>query len=275
FVMSDIHGDYWAYTNLLSQEGVISAIPLAPVLPGVQYAPCTAGQADCDSAHGALGIWNAGNNVMVVVGDLINKGPESVDVIRLTMALQQSAAAAGGHVVVTLGNHEAEFLGDQGGTGSKAADNTSAAVHGLDPELAALFNGSWLGYVFNDGDADGDDTGLAGAQFTPALTASGNNDVGAWIHALPFAARVNDFFFVHGGNTHGRSIDEIRLNVQSTLDSRGWTGKDGALTTDATSTQYSSSLVYDPSNTTAQPFLAGQGSMLEARLQKSPLKTQW
>lgn len=262
FVMSDIHGDYTAYTNMLYWAGVISAIPVPPVNPNVDHV---------QDAHGALGIWNAGDAVMVIVGDLINKGPDSVDVIRLTMALQASAAAAGGHVVATLGNHEAEFLGDQGAAApvaSKAfdglaADGTVAAtynpvIHGMDPELRFLFQSNFLGQDLPDP--------LDGVTFTPAGTAAGNNDVGAFIHGLPFAARVNDWFFVHGGKTGGQTIDQIRLDVQSKLDSRGWTGKDGALTTDPSSALYPASLVFDN---------GAAGTMLEARLAKTPAKVQW
>jgi hypothetical protein len=41
---------------------------------------------------------------------MIDKYTDSLDVIALFRALQQSATAAGGRVIVTLGNHEAEFL---------------------------------------------------------------------------------------------------------------------------------------------------------------------
>lgn len=63
-------------------------------------------------------------------GDLIDKGPSSVEVIKLLMALQIAATKTGGRVVVTLGNHEAEFLVDP--NNAKASGPA-----GIDPELAA------------------------------------------------------------------------------------------------------------------------------------------
>jgi hypothetical protein len=41
---------------------------------------------------------------------MIDKGPDAPDVVRFLSALQTSAASAGGRVIVTMGNHEAEFL---------------------------------------------------------------------------------------------------------------------------------------------------------------------
>lgn len=56
--------------------------------------------------------WIAGKTLLVVVGDSIDKGPKSVEALDLWIDLQSQAADAGGLVVHTLGNHEAEFLAD-------------------------------------------------------------------------------------------------------------------------------------------------------------------
>lgn len=213
WAMSDVHGDYAAYTRLLTGAGLIAGVPASPDL--VQ--------------------WTGGKAVFVIVGDLIDKGPDSHDVVRLTAALQASAAAAGGRVVVTLGNHEAEFLGNP-------ENSKAAAADGLDPELAAL--------------------GL-----TPEDTAAGNNELGAFLRDLPVAARVNDWFFVHAGKTGGRSVSQLRLDLQTALDSRGFSGAFGS-TTDPTS------LVYDSRD--AAVDLGQGGTLLEARLNATtPPTAQW
>ncbi len=56
--------------------------------------------------------WRGSNTLVVVVGDSIDKGPDSVNVLDFWMALIPQARAAGGEIVHLLGNHEAEFLAD-------------------------------------------------------------------------------------------------------------------------------------------------------------------
>ena len=52
-----------------------------------------------------------GDAVLVQTGDMIDKGPHSVDVVRLLIALHESARRSGGQIIVTMGNHEAKFPG--------------------------------------------------------------------------------------------------------------------------------------------------------------------
>lgn len=188
WVVSDVHGDYQALTKLLAGARVMSAAPASP-----------------QSA-----VWTAGTANLIVVGDLIDKGPDAPDVVRLLIALQTSAAAAGGRVVVTMGNHEAEFLADPSNSKASGAD-------GIDGELQT----------------DG---------LTPAATAAGDNDVGSFIRNLPIAARVGAWFFAHAGNTGGKTIAQLRADLQGGIDSAGF----GA------------------------PILAAPDSILEARLSSSP-----
>lgn len=90
--VSDVHGMYDALVPMLRAANVIDA-------------------------HQR---WSAGATLLVVVGDSIDKGPKSIEVLDLWMALASEAKAAGGQVVHLLGNHEAEFLADPGN--GKAAE---------------------------------------------------------------------------------------------------------------------------------------------------------
>ncbi len=191
WVMSDVHGDYQAFTTLLTAGGLLAGAP--------------------DVAANAQ--WKGGRAVLVIVGDLIDKGPDAPDVVRLAAALQASAQKAGGRVIVTMGNHEAEFLADPENSKATKSD-------GFDPELTA----------------DG---------LSPDQTAAGGNDIGYFIRNLPFAARVNDWFFAHAGKTDGKTISALSSDLQSGVDSAGF----GA------------------------PVLSGTDSMLEARL--SGTGSQW
>lgn len=60
--------------------------------------------------------WIAGKTLLIIIGDSINKGPDSVETIDLWMALSEQAPVHGGRVIHLLGNHEAEFLADPKGS---------------------------------------------------------------------------------------------------------------------------------------------------------------
>ncbi len=126
----------------------------------------------------ASGKWIARKSVLVITGDTIDKGPEQVKTISYIRALQLDAAAAGGRVVLTLGNHEAEFLADP--KGKKTAEFAEA---------------------------------LQSKGMKPKDVADCGGDLGKFLCSLPVAVRVNDWFFSHGGHTAGRSIREINEAV--------------------------------------------------------------
>ncbi|MGO8998065.1 MAG: hypothetical protein ACLQVI_32500 [Polyangiaceae bacterium] len=141
------------------------------------------------------------------------RSPDAPDLLNLIMALQTSAAAAGGRVVVTTGNHEVEFLANP--------ENSSATgANGLDSQLAA--------------DGIGVDA-----------TAAGDDPIGVWLRQLPVAARVDDWVFVHAGNTGGATIAQLNSMLESGVDSSSYGAN----------------------------VLIGADSMLEARLSGSP--PQW
>src|ERR1700676_4363699 len=57
--------------------------------------------------------WTGGKTTFVQVGDQIDRGPKSREVMDLMMALEKEASQAGGRVVSLLGNHEVmNIMGD-------------------------------------------------------------------------------------------------------------------------------------------------------------------
>ena len=57
--------------------------------------------------------WSAGDTHLVIVGDILDRGPKSRDAMDLLMRLEGEASAAGGNVQVLIGNHESmNMIGD-------------------------------------------------------------------------------------------------------------------------------------------------------------------
>ena len=83
--ISDIHGAYDAMVETLKNVGVIDD----------QLA------------------WAGGTARLVIVGDILDRGPRSRDVMDLLMRLEDESQAAGGYVHVLIGNHESmNMIGD-------------------------------------------------------------------------------------------------------------------------------------------------------------------
>jgi hypothetical protein len=131
--------------------------------------------------------WLAGTATLVCTGDLIDKWVQALDVIAYLAALRTAAAGAGGRVIVTMGNHEAAFL----------ADPTNPKVVDFVGELQA-------------------------AGLVPAEVAAGHGPVGTFLRDLPFAARVNDWFFVHAGNTGGENLTQLETDMVAGVDAAGF-----------------------------------------------------
>jgi hypothetical protein len=174
FAIGDPHSDSIRLTNAMRSAGIVDT-----------------------SAH-----WSAGNAVLVTTGDMIDKGPRALEVLRLLKALQSEAGRAGGRVVVA-GNHEAEFMA-----------NPSDSKF---DEFAAQ---------------------LSSAGMKREDVAHCKGDIGEFLCGLPFAAKVNDWYFSHAGNTKGRTIAQIERDVEADFDQHGF----------------------------AAPQLIGDYSILEARL---------
>jgi len=162
--LGDAHGDYDRFYTLLLINGVIS------------------GDSDCPEKIR----WKAGKSVFVCLGDIIDRCPQALKIIKALQAMQESAGAQGGQVIVTMGNHEAEFLGRP---------------------YAEHFR------VFTDE--------LRDHSINPDDVVSGRAWPGPFFRTLPFAARVRDWFFVHAGDTEGLTVRQLADRVESEVDSKG------------------------------------------------------
>ncbi len=168
YALGDVHGDYDRLVQLLAAGKIIDGVPASPA-----------------AVH-----WSAGHAVLVCTGDLIDKYDHGIEVIAVMRSLQQQAAAEGGEVIVTLGNHEAEFLAARG-----------------DDKKSAEFAGE-----------------LKRAGVSPADVALGRDPggIGAWLRNLPAGAKVGDWFFCHAGDTGGRTLADLESEIQQQVTAQGW-----------------------------------------------------
>jgi len=144
WAISDIHGRLEDFEQLLVASGLC-----------VQEAGST--------------VWNRAKarQLLLVVGDLVNGGKDSVGVVLLLEELQPEAVKAGSRIVVLTGNNDVEFLA-----------NPASASHSLlrSAKRARL----------------GGKKGMTGEQIA-------QSGVGEYLRKLPVAAFVGTWLFAHAG----------------------------------------------------------------------------
>jgi Icc-related predicted phosphoesterase len=160
--VGDVHGDYGQFVKTLRAAGVID-----------------------DKSN-----WIGGKTHLVQTGDVLDRGPESRNVMNLLMELEEQSLKKGGRVHALIGNHEAMVL---------AGD-----LRYVDPGEYAAFGDS--------------------AGYRAAMAADGK--YGTWIRGHNAVVKINDVLFVHGGiassqantplETINRTIrDELRESPKS------------------------------------------------------------
>lgn len=168
--LGDTHGDYDRLVKLLVAGKLIAGEPASPEEV----------------------TWSGGKSVLVVTGDMIDKWDQSLEVIALMRALVSSAASQGGRVVISTGNHEAEFLDDPKNDKTKEFRKELKAA-GIKPKEVA----------------DGTDP----------------EGIGKFLLCLPFASRVNGWFFAHAGSTKGRTLEQLVRDLEKGIDEEGYGAK--------------------------------------------------
>lgn len=195
--VGDLHGDYAAWLDIARNAGLIDA----------------------------RGNWAGGHTTLVQLGDIVDREPNSLQIVRSLQQLQKEAPRAGGKVVVVLGNHEAmNLLGDYRyttpGEFAAFADKDSAvrrdrvykvnqarieaAYRSKNPSLTpAQVREAWnaatpLGWVEHK------------------LAWSPTGGLGQWASQNPAVVKINGTLFVHGGISAEYahlSINEINRRV--------------------------------------------------------------
>ena len=134
--ISDIHGQYDLFVRLLKVHGIID-----------------------DELN-----WQYGDGHLIVVGDVLDRGPEVIEALWLIYHLENQALDAGGRVHLLLGNHEMMVINNNLGYINRKYFYTS----GISQRLYSSFFGQ-------------------------------NTFFGKWLSSKPITLSINDNLFVHGG----------------------------------------------------------------------------
>ncbi|MCY7340225.1 MAG: metallophosphoesterase [Sphingomonas bacterium] len=175
------------------------------------------------------GRWTGQKTVLVQTGDIVDRGPDSLKIIRDLMRLEREAARAGGRVIVLVGNHEAMMVTDDlryvhPGEFAAFVDRQSArrrdqvfaanrlaieaAYRRQDATLTApAIRDRWLAR-----------TKLGQLEYEAAWAPTG--ELGRWIIGKPAIVRLGSTLFVHGGLSPAYAavpLDDINRRVKAAL----------------------------------------------------------
>jgi hypothetical protein len=199
--VGDLHGDFSVWRDIAGAAGI----------------------------EGPDGHWAGGRTILVQVGDVVDREPDSLKIIHDLMRLQKEAPKQGGKVITLVGNHEAmNVIGDLRYTvpadfaayatpGSAALrerlyqarkTEVEARYRAKDPAMtSAAIHDAWIKA-----------TPLGWVEQRLAWAADG--EIGRWVDRNPAVALVNGNLFVHGGLSAEYSkltLDDINRKVDAAL----------------------------------------------------------
>ncbi len=199
--IGDLHGDHAAFRAIVEAAGVV----------------------------GPDGAWIGDDAILVQTGDVPDRGPDSLLILRDLIRLQGEAATSGGRVVALIGNHEAmNVIGDlryvhEGEYAVFRDDQSESRRRGYyrshQEEIerayrrreAALSEDQirrlWL-----------EETPLGGVELLAAWRSEG--EIGRWLVGNPAVALIGDTLFAHGGISETYAalpIEEINARVAAAI----------------------------------------------------------
>lgn len=195
--VGDLHGDFSAWRDILHSANLVD-----------------------NNGH-----WTGGHTILVQTGDAVDRGPNSLEIIRDLMRLQKEAARAHGQVIAMIGNHEAmnltgdlryvsaaDYAGYADGRSAVRRENVynsnrtaiESAYREKDPQMSedaikkAWFETFPLGRIEHD--VDWSDRG----------------EIGRWIVKNPVVVLLDGTLFVHAGISPAyASLTVAEINVRA------------------------------------------------------------
>jgi hypothetical protein len=172
------------------------------------------------------GRWSGGDSVLIQTGDLIDGGENSRAAMDLFMRLQQEATAAGGRVIVLMGNHEAmNILGELRDVNymtyaTFAAADSEARQQAYYDDFVAFRRerAAATGTAFEpDGEFTADWFVLHPPGWVEYVEAMRPDGVyGSWLRTLPVAVELDGVLFIHAGispEMKGMTVEEINTRA--------------------------------------------------------------
>lgn len=200
--VGDLHGDYAAWLAIARAAGLIDA----------------------------RNRWAGGQSVLVQTGDITDRGPDSLKIIRHLQQLDGEAKAAGGRVIVLVGNHEAMNVtgdlryvdpGEYAAFADRQSERRRTAFYEANAEaIIAKYR-----VLSPELDADGVRKAWMAAAPLGMIEHQAawgpKGELGRWAASLPAVVKVGDSLFAHGGlsapYTAMGGIDEINRRVRLAL----------------------------------------------------------
>lgn len=145
--------------------------------------------------------WTGGKSHLLVLGDSVDRGPESLRVVEYLMNLQHQAVKTGGRVHVLMGNHEAMVLA---GDLRYASKHSLAGFVGEGNALRAKAQARYLEATqdqFEDSKAalEAFEQRYPPGYFGLRQAYAPDTPIGRWLLERPVLVVINDTAFVHGG----------------------------------------------------------------------------
>lgn len=215
--IGDIHGDYDNYIEVLKNAGVINR----------------------------RGRWSAGKTHVVQVGDIPDRGPDTLRIISHLQKLEKQASKAGGRLHLLIGNHEhmnitgdlryvhpGEYEAFETRNSKQLRNNYYAyVVKTIEQQREALLNSggdaSHLPVADDDFKRDWyNEHPLGFVEHRLAWQEGG--ELFEWIAAHNTIIRINDILFLHGGLSAEllpMSISEINERIRAELNREAFEGE--------------------------------------------------
>jgi hypothetical protein len=202
--VGDLHGDFSAWRDILRSASLVD-----------------------NKGH-----WTGGNTILIQTGDVVDRGPNSLELIEDLMRLQKEAARARGQVIAMVGNHEAMNL-----TGDlryvSAADYAGYADRrsGLRRENVYNSNKTAVEMAYREKDPQMSGEAIKNAWFEAfppgriehQIAWSDQGKIGRWVVKNPVVVLLDGSLFVHAGISPAYvdlTVAEINARAAAALTAR-------------------------------------------------------